>query len=137
MTIGVLWEFWAFGSDMLLHTDMQKDTVLGSITSVMLDPTNSNIPVTIGGIHEVVINDKSLGLGGYLDVGLHDTMKDMFVNFIGAVVFSVIGYFYVKHRGKGKLAGQFIPVFVGGDGADGDSITKNEQEGGEGRCENN
>ena len=37
-------------------------------------------------------------------------MKDLFVNFIGAIVFSVIGYFYVRHKGKGKIANQFIPV---------------------------
>ena len=37
-------------------------------------------------------------------------MKDLFVNFIGAVVFSVIGFFYVKSRGKNKFAQQFIPT---------------------------
>ena len=50
-----------------------------------------------------------LGLGGYLDVGLLDTMKDLAVNFVGAVVFSFIGYFYVKSRGKGRFARRFIP----------------------------
>ena len=54
----------------------------------------------------------SLGLGGYLDVGILDTMKDLFVNFIGAVVFSIIGYFYVKSRGQGRFAGRFIPQVV-------------------------
>ena len=38
-----------------------------------------------------------------------DTMKDLFVNFIGAVVFSFIGYFYVKKKGQGKVAHRFIP----------------------------
>ena len=38
-------------------------------------------------------------------------MKDLFVNFIGAVVFSTIGYFYVKSRGKGGFATRFIPRF--------------------------
>ena len=52
-----------------------------------------------------------LGLGGYLDVGIIDTMKDLFVNFIGAVVFSTIGYFYVRGRGKGGFAQRFIPRF--------------------------
>ena len=54
----------------------------------------------------------SLGLGGYLDVGILDTMKDLFVNFVGAVVFSIIGYFYVKTRGQGKFASRFIPQVV-------------------------
>ena len=110
MTVGVLWEFFEFGMDRLFHLDMQKDTVVQSITSVMLDPTNSNTPVTIDGIHSVAVNGNDLGFDGYLDIGLYDTMEDLFVNFIGAVTFSVIGYFYIKHRGKGKLAQAFIPT---------------------------
>ena len=110
MTVGVLWEFFEFGMDRLFHLDMQKDTVVQSITSVMLDPTNSNTPVTIDGIHSVAVNGNDLGFDGYLDIGLYDTMEDLFVNFIGAVTFSIIGYFYIKHRGKGKLARAFIPT---------------------------
>ena len=110
MTVGVLWEFFEFGMDRLFHLDMQKDTVVQSITSVMLDPTNSNTPVTIDGIHSVAVNGNDLGFDGYLDIGLYDTMEDLFVNFIGAVTFSIIGYFYIKHRGKGKLAQAFIPT---------------------------
>lgn len=110
MTVGVLWEFFEFGMDRLFHLDMQKDTVVQSITSVMLDPTNSNTPITIDGIHSVAVNGNDLGFNGYLDIGLYDTMEDLFVNFIGAVTFSVIGYFYIKHRGKGKLARAFIPT---------------------------
>ncbi len=110
MTVGVLWEFFEFGMDRLFHLDMQKDTVVQSITSVMLDPTNSNTPITIDGIHSVAVNGNDLGFDGYLDIGLYDTMEDLFVNFIGAVTFSVIGYFYIKHRGKGKLAQAFIPT---------------------------
>ena len=112
MTVGVLWEFFEFGMDRLFHMDMQKDTVIQSITSVMLDPTHKNIPVTIDGITSVAVNGQDLGFDGYLDIGLYDTMEDLFVNFIGAVVFSTIGYFYIKHRGKGKLAKAFIPTIT-------------------------
>ena len=45
----------------------------------------------------------------YLDIGIVDTMKDLIVNFIGAVVFSVIGILYLRNRGKGKLAASLIP----------------------------
>ena len=110
MTIGVLWEFFEFGMDRLFHTDMQKDTIVHTISSVMLDPTNSNIPITIDGITSVAVNGRDLGFTGYLDIGLYDTMEDLFVNFIGATVFSVIGYFYLKHRGEGKFAKAFIPT---------------------------
>lgn len=109
MTIGVLWEMFEFTSDMVFKTDMQKDFVVHTISSVALDPTNSNKAVVIDGITDVAVNGQSLGLGGYLDIGLIDTMKDLIVNFVGAVVFSIIGYFYVKSRGKNKFAENFIP----------------------------
>lgn len=109
MTIGVIWEFFEFGMDMLFHYDMQKDTVVHSITTVMLDPQNRNNTVTLDGITDVVVNGKNLGLGGYLDIGLIDTMKDLIVNFVGAIVFSVIGYFYAKSKGRGQVAKKFMP----------------------------
>lgn len=112
MTVGVLWEFFEFGMDRLFLMDMQKDTIIHSITSVMLDPTNMNIPVTIGDITSVAVNGQELGFGGYLDIGLYDTMEDLFVNFIGALVFSFIGYFYIKRRGEGKIAKAFIPTIT-------------------------
>ena len=110
MTIGVLWEFFEFGMDMLFHLDMQKDTIVHSIASVSLDPAKGNDIVSITGIDEVWIHGEPLGLGGYLDIGLIDTMKDLFVNFIGAAVFSATGYFYAKSKGRKKSAAQsFVP----------------------------
>ncbi len=114
MTVGVLWEFYEFGVDQLLGMDMQKDTVVHVINSVNLDPTRSNTVIHIQDIVDTIVvhsdgTQESLGLGGYLDLGIIDTMKDLLVNFIGAVVFSTIGYFYVKQEGKGKVANRFIP----------------------------
>ena len=98
-----------FGMDTLIGYDMQKDTVIHTIRSVTLDPAGHNVPYVISGISETAVNGQELGLGGYLDIGLIDTMQDLIVNFIGAVIFSVIGFFYVKNRGKGSVAGRFIP----------------------------
>ena len=117
MTIGVLWEFAEFSMDQLFLMDTQKDTVIHAFSTVMLDPTNRNIAVPVRDIADVIIvhsdgTQEALGLGGYVDVGLHDTIEDMFVNFIGAVVFSTVGYFYVKSRGKGRFARRFIPQIV-------------------------
>ena len=129
MTIGVLWEFFEFGMDRLFHMDMQKDTIVHTISSVMLDPTNSNIPITIDGITSVAVNGRDLGFTGYLDIGLYDTMEDLFVNFIGATVFSVIGYFYLKHRGEGKFAKAFIPTIEETDKeTDSDHVKEPSQE---------
>lgn len=104
MTIGVLWEFFEFGMDRIFLTDMQKDTVVNVISSVSLNPDGVNKAVIIRDITDTAVNGQSLGLGGYLDIGLIDTMKDLLVNFIGAVVFSVFGYFYAKHEGKSRGA---------------------------------
>lgn len=113
MTIGVLWEFFECTMDQFFLLDMQKDTVVNVISSVNLDPTGGNTPVAIKGITDVIVvcgeEQIPLGVGGYLDIGILDTMKDLWVNFIGAVVFSIVGYFYVKSRGKGWFARNFIP----------------------------
>ncbi len=105
MTIGVLWEFFEYGADTFFHTDMQKDTFIQAVTSVSLHPDGRNIAVTVP-IESVVINGETWP--GYLDIGLHDTMKDLLVNFIGAVIYSIIGVFYIRGRSKGKFARRFI-----------------------------
>lgn len=100
MTIGILWEFIELSADNLFLLDMQKDTIVNQISSVSLDPTNSNIPITVKDIQDVILvtgsGEVPLGLGGFLDIGLYDTMEDLFVNFIGAVVFSVVAFFECK-----------------------------------------
>ena len=100
MTIGVLWEFFEFGADVLFLTDMQKDTVVTNISSVLLNPEPINKSIIIRDITETVVNGQSLGINGYLDIGLYDTMKDLFVNFVGAVTFSLFGFFYTKYSGR-------------------------------------
>lgn len=114
MTVGVIWEFFEFGADQLMGLDMQKDAVIHAIDSVMLDPTRTNTVIHIRDIVDTIVvhsdgTQEALNLGGYLDVGIIDTMKDLLVNFVGALVFSFIGFFYVKHKGKGKVANRFIP----------------------------
>ena len=113
MTIGVLWEFFECFMDQTFLLDMQKDMVVNAISSVALDPEQANRAIIIRDITDVIVvsggEQIPLGLGGYLDIGLLDTMKDLWVNFIGAAVFSAIGYFYVKSRGKGFFARGFIP----------------------------
>ena len=110
MTIGVLWEFFEFGMDWFFHSDMQRDTVINAIYSASLDPTRSNKVVAVKGIYDVVINGEELGMGGYLDIGLIDTMKDLLVNFVGAVVFSVTGFFYARSKGTKRTPAQsFVP----------------------------
>lgn len=110
MTVGVLWEFFEFFADLFLGTDMQKDTIITSITSTLLgDSTTSAF--TVRNINETVING-DIVIGGYLDIGLRDTMEDLLVNFLGAVIFSIIGYIFIKHRGKATRAEKFAERFI-------------------------
>ncbi len=112
MTVGVAWEFFEYTADSLLSTDMQKDTVVNKISSVNLTNANAFDPKIITGIDETSIHygDDTITISdGYLDIGLIDTMEDLIVNFIGAVTFSILGYFYIKKRDKYKGIEHFIP----------------------------
>lgn len=100
MTVGVIWEFIEFSMDQVFYLDMQKDFIVQNIGSVTLDPTHSQIPVKVSGITRTLI-ETSAGKtytveGGYLDIGIIDTMKDLFVNFVGAIVFDLFGYVMLK-----------------------------------------
>ena len=101
MTVGVLWEFFEFSMDQIFYLDMQKDFLVRTFGSVKLDPSASQIPFRVSNITRTIIETSGGGRyvieGGYLDIGIIDSMKDLQVNFIGAVVFSVLGYFYVKN----------------------------------------
>lgn len=118
MTVGVIWEFFEFFMDQVFYLDMQKDFVINTVSSAMLSPADSAAPDMIRDVVDTVIitadgaqyHLTDFGIHGYLDVGIIDTMKDLIVNFIGAFVFSVIGFFYVKSRGKGSFARRFIPT---------------------------
>ena len=108
MTIGVLWEFFECSMDLFFGKDMQKDFIVTSFQSTKLDPTNSQNAIPVRDITSTIINTSSGEVytvdNGYLDIGILDTMKDLFVNFIGAVVFCTFGFIYVKAGEKSKVA---------------------------------
>ena len=112
MTIGVFWEFFEYLMDHIFLLDMQKDAIISQFGSVLLNDIPSNTVVNITDISKTIIetSNGTYIVNGYLDIGLNDTIKDLFVNFIGAMIFCFFGFFYVKSRGKGKIANQFIPV---------------------------
>ena len=112
MTVGVVWEFFEYGMDYIFKLDMQKDYYITNINTVSLDEAKSNKVINVDSIEYSVLYDKNsneiVKLNGYLDIGLHDTMKDLIVNFIGAFVYSIFGYLYIINHKKYKLAGKFI-----------------------------
>ena len=116
MTIGVLWEFFEFSMDQFTGSDMQKDFFISAVNSVALNPDGLNEVIHLPDIQKTVVyymdNGEQVSYvmnGGYLDVGILDTMKDLMVNCLGALVFSAIGIIYIKNRGRGKVAQSFIP----------------------------
>ena len=112
MTIGVLWEFFEFTMDQLFLLDMQKDFIVQQIGSVTLDPAQMGTPIPVKEITDTVIHTASgetwTVAGGYLDIGILDTMKDLLVNLVGAVVFSVIGYSTLKSFKSSKVADSLV-----------------------------
>lgn len=112
MTIGVLWEFFECGMDLFFGTDMQKDFIVDTIRSTKLDPTNNQNVIVVKDIVNTTITTQSGEVtvidGGYLDIGILDTMKDLFVNFIGAIVFCVFGFIYEKVGRKNKTAAMVV-----------------------------
>ncbi len=112
MTIGVVWEFIEFSADQVFYLDMQKDFIIRDIGSVTMDVTRSQIPFRISGITRTIIETRSgqsyIVENGYLDVGIVDTMKDLLVNLVGALVFSVFGYLYEKSQETSGVAGKLI-----------------------------
>lgn len=112
MTIGIFWEFFEYGMDNMFRLDMQKDEYIYNINTVTIDPTFNNTVIKVNEIDKTILYDKNnneiLELDGYLDVGLHDTMKDLIVNFIGAFVFSIFGYLYILNKEKYNIAGKFL-----------------------------
>ena len=114
MTVGVMWEFGEFAVDRYLVKDMQKDRIVNRISSVKINENNENEPIIIEDINKIEIysnNNKDIYTieGGYLELGLIDTMKDLFVNFIGAIIYSILGYLYIKNRDEYMFAERFIP----------------------------
>lgn len=113
MTIGVVWEFFEYTADnSFISTDMQKDKYIDTINTVITDETKTNTVIKYKDIEYSILYDKDgkeiAKINNYIDIGLHDTMKDLGVNFIGALVFSIFGYLYILNRDKYNFIDHFL-----------------------------
>lgn len=111
MTVGVIWEFVEFTFDQYFEKDMQKDKIVMKVTSIKINNEKNNHPILLDDIQKTIIyakNKKIVIEGGYLELGLIDTMKDLFVNFLGALCFSFFGYFYIKNKNIYTFAKHFL-----------------------------
>ena len=91
ITILALWECFEFGADCLTGSDMQKDTFITTINSVDLNEKKVNKSVSLN-IETIEVNgeDWMKKYGGYLDIGLYDTIGDMICTVVGSFMFIVI-----------------------------------------------
>lgn len=111
MTVGVVWEMFEYSMDKLFLMDTQKDTIVTEVSSVAF--TDDNQVEIIKGIDNTVLYDKEGNVlkqidNGYLDVGINDTMKDLIVDLIGALVFSFISYLYLTKNKHEKIINSLI-----------------------------
>lgn len=114
ITLGIMWECLEFTFDMTLRTDAQKDAHVTNISTITMQRDGGNQPVKVDNI---VSTDIHLASGevvtvdeGYLDIGIMDTMKDIFVNTAGAAAFCCFGIVYLKKHGKNTFMENFIPT---------------------------
>lgn len=112
MSVSVVWEFFEFIIDNICHMDMQKDTLITGFFSTFLDESGQNIAVGCENIVKTTVemeDGRTVVLKGYLDIGLMDTVEDMFIHFFGTAIFAVIGIVDAKKHGEGKIGSLFIP----------------------------
>lgn len=130
MTIGVLWEFFEFGMDVIFRKDMQNDELISRFTTIgpALSADGKDFFVTdvIKTVVETASGETYIIEDGYYDIGLYDTMKDMIVTFVGAAVFSVIGYFSLRNHVDNPFAGSLM--LTRAEGGIDDNTTTQEDE---------
>ena len=112
MTLGAMWECLEFAFDMTARTDAQKDAHVRQISTITLQRDGGNRPVRLDDIEKTEIYLKSGEMvtidEGLLDIGIMDTMKDIYVNLAGAGMFCILGAFYLKDNHKNALMKNLI-----------------------------
>ncbi len=112
MTLGVMWECLEFAFDITVRTDAQKDAHVRQISTITLQRDGGNRPVRLDNIEKTSIylqNGEIVTIDeGFLDIGVMDTMKDIFVNMGGAALFCIVGAFYLKNADKSGFANNFM-----------------------------
>ena len=111
VTVGCVWEFFEYNIDKYMLKDTQKDEIITDLYTV-----NFNLENEVESFNDITKTEITYDSGkvvvidnGYLDIGLHDTMHDMYVNLIGALIFALFGYYYAKDSDEYEFAKNFIP----------------------------
>lgn len=111
MTISFFWEFYEYASDKMFKSDMQRDQYVYKIKSTLLDGKEKKDSIIINDIDHTILYDKNnsqlMMINGYLDIGLNDTMQDLIVNAIGAILFCVPKYLYMIDKKRFRFIESF------------------------------
>lgn len=118
MLLSVVWEIYEYSGDSILHSmDMQQDTLVNHFHSFFLHVPYDNLhTVEINGIAKTILYDADGNIlytinGGYLDLGLIDTMHDLIWCFGTTAVFAIV---LAIDWCRGKYFYRFlIPALVG------------------------
>ena len=104
LTIGLTWEMLEYSADSILKLDSQNDHYINEINTIVLDPKNEGDIISIKNIGYIILydkdNNKLIKLDGYLDIGIHDTMKDLIMNTLGTIIFIIFEYLYIVNTKK-------------------------------------
>ena len=114
LAIAVLWEIWELGCTLILGMETMDDTLVDGFKTFFFGGRHG--VVIFEGITETVINygngESYVIEGGYLDIGLFDTLADMIICTVGALLFAILA---VIGRAKLPILNQLmIPEAVGG-----------------------
>lgn len=112
MLIAAGWEIFEFIMDYFGLFDMQKDYIVSHISTVKLGIDSHGAPTKIVGITRTIIESadgtSTVIDGGYLDIGIIDSMKDLINNFLGGIAFCILAYLALKKHKPIKLLSQLI-----------------------------
>ena len=98
VAVAGLWELVEFSADTFFSTDMQKDTALASMPPSHLLSELLGLPVgALGEVDSIQLTVNGQALGYYIDLGLIDSMQDIFIETLGAAVYTSL---YCAGKGK-------------------------------------
>ena len=98
VAVAGLWELVEFSADTFFSTDMQKDTALVSMPPSYLLSELLGLPVgALGEVDSLQLTVNGQALGYYIDLGLIDSMQDIFIETLGAAVYTSL---YCAGKGK-------------------------------------
>jgi hypothetical protein len=98
VAVAGLWELAEFSADSFFATDMQKDTLLTDLPPSYLLSELLGFPIgTLGELNGAQITINGQTVNHYVDLGLIDSMQDIFIETLGAAIYTAL---YCAGKGK-------------------------------------